>query len=250
MTSMNRPEEAPPGTLVRGLMRAAGKVAIGTRLTKDDDSPYVSLALVASAHDGSPLLLLSTLADHTRNLDADPRISLLFDGTTGLVSPLTGARASVQGKAVRSDDPLLLDRFVRRHPDAAIYAGFADFGMFQVEVDKAHLVAGFGRIHWVDAEHILCDVGAAASLASEEAAIVEHMNADHADAVQLYARHAGEAGDGWLMTGVDPEGTDLLREGARLRVAFAKPVRDAQSARVELVRLIKQIRAGQDAPLA
>ena len=91
-------------------------------------SPYVSLAVLAADHRGVPILLLSRLAGHTQNLEADPRISLLFDGTAGLASPLTGARATIQGKVARVDDPLLQARFVRRHPDAAVYAGFAGFG--------------------------------------------------------------------------------------------------------------------------
>ncbi|WP_035485667.1 HugZ family pyridoxamine 5'-phosphate oxidase [Geminicoccus roseus] len=238
---------APPGQLIRDLMRRQLKVAIGTSQAGQDGFPYVSLAIVAVGHDVAPLLLLSDLADHTRNLAADPRISLLFDGTAGLASPLTGARATVQGKAARIDDKLLLDRFVRRHPDAAVYAGFRDFSLFRVEVAEAHLVAGFGRIFWVEAADILFDVRECEALAAAEARMVEHMNADHADAVQLYARHLGAAGEGWTMTGIDPEGADLRREGQLIRVPFERLVRDAAEARGELVRLVGVARAAQGA---
>ena len=82
-----------------------------------------------------------------------------------------------------------------------------------------------------------------AGLVDHEAAIVEHMNADHADAVQLYAtRLLGRSGEGWRMTGIDPEGIDLRRAGDVARLAFAAPVHDPKSARAELVRLVKHAR--------
>jgi putative heme iron utilization protein len=243
----NEPRDRTPGRIVRDLMRAQPKVAIGTSLAGQDGFPYVSLAIAAVAHDASPLLLLSRLADHTRNLEADPRISLLFDGTAGLASPLTGARASVQGKALRDDDPHLLERFVRQHPDAATYAGFKDFGLFRIEVTRAHLVAGFGRIHWVEPAEILFDTTGHEELASAEARIVAHMNDDHDDAVQLYARMLGADGDGWTLTGIDPEGADLRRRGDTLRVPFERPIRDAADARSALTGLAERARAAAGA---
>ena len=223
-------------------MRTQAKVAIATSLVRQHAAPYASLAIVAAGHDASPLLLLSQLADHTRNLEADPRISLLFDGTAGLASPLTGARASIQGKAAPTDDRLLLDRFVRRHPDAAVYVGFSDFRLFRIEVEAAHLVAGFGRIHWIGAGEIIFDIGGSTALAGDETAVVEHMNGDHADAVDLYARLAGATNAGWTMTGIDPEGADLRREGEILRVPFDETANDAEGARRELVRLVRRAR--------
>lgn len=240
--SASQQAEPGPGRRTRDLMRARPTVAIGTSLAGQAQGPYVSLAIVAAGHDAAPLLLLSRLAEHTRNLEADPRISLLFDGTTGLASPLTGARASVQGKACRVDDPLLLERFIRRHPDAALYAGFTDFSLFRIDVARAHLVAGFGKIHWIDGPDILFDLTGYAGLATAEADIVAHMNEDHAEAVQLYARLAGSGGTGWIMTGVDPEGADLRRGGEILRIPFETPARDASDARTELVRLARTAR--------
>lgn len=206
--------------------------------------PYVSLVLVACGHDAAPILLISNLADHTRNAKTDARASLLFDGTLGLDEPLTGARVSLLGRLAASDDPRLRARFLGRHPGAAMYAGFADFGFYRLEVERAHLVAGFGNIHWIDAGDLLYDAAGAAALAEAEAEIVAHMNADHAEAVALIAGRALGRGpeEGWTMTGVDPEGCDLRRGGAVARAAFDKPVSDAEQARVELVRLTKRAR--------
>ena len=232
-----------PGTTVRRLIRTLPRVALGTRLVADGQ-PYVSLAMVAADHAARPLLLLSDLADHTRNIKAHPYVSLLFDGTLGLAVPLTGSRASVQGKVTVTDDPADQQRYVSRHPDAAQYIGFGDFRLYRVEVEKAHLVAGFGRIHWVDADAIVYPSAKESPLAQREADVVEHMNSDHADAVQLYAQHlCGRTGDGWSLTGVDPEGADLRRGGETARLWFDKPVADAEQCRVELVRLVKRARS-------
>lgn len=209
-----------------------------------EGSPYASLVLVACGHDAAPILLISDLADHTRNAKADARASLLFDGTLGLDDPLTGARVSLLGRLAPSDDPGLRARFLGRHPSAAMYADFADFGFYRLDLERAHLVAGFGAIHWIDAGEVLYDDAGAAALAAAEAEIVAHMNADHADAVALIAGRAlgRPAEAGWTMTGVDPEGCDLRLGDRVVRAAFDKPVSDAEQARVELVRLTKRAR--------
>ncbi len=238
-----------PGVIIRGLIRAQDRATLATKMRAGDaavegaGAPYASLVLVACAPDASPLLLVSTLADHTKNILADPVCSLMIDGTQGLANPLTGARATLQGSLEKADDPGLMDRYIRRHPSAAMYAGFGDFSLYRMTVRRAHLVAGFGKIHWVDAADVLYDATAAADLAQQESGVVEHMNDDHADAVGLYANVLlNRAGVGWRMTGVDPEGADLRRGGEVARITFDKPVRDAESARVELVRLVKRAR--------
>lgn len=232
-----------PAEIVRGLMREQSKSVLATIQDGHGGHPYGSLVLVAADHDATPLLLISTLADHTRNLVADPRVCLVYDGTAGLASPLTGSRASVQGLAEAAPDARLKERFVRRHPDAALYAGFSDFQLYRVEVERAHLVAGFGRIHWVDAAAIVLDTTGLAAFAEAERGIVDHMNEDHLDAIQAYAAMAGRSGDGWTMTGIDPEGIDLRRRGDTVRLGFDRPVGDAQAARQALIELVRRARA-------
>lgn len=239
--------ETPPGAVARAVMRCVDRATLATLMRPDGPgagAPYASLALAALDHDGSPILLISRLADHTCNLEQDGRVSLLFDGTAGLDEPLTGPRVSVQGRAAKTDDPRHRTRFLARHPGAAMYAGFKDFAVWRVAVERAHLVAGFGRIHWIEARDLLLDAAPAAPLVAAEPDIVAHMNDDHADAVQLYAtRLLGQGGDGWRLTGVDPEGADLRRGGAVARLPFDSMVRDADSARAELVRLVRRARA-------
>lgn len=243
-----------PGDIVRGLLRAADRATLATTLggigTEADSGgaggwPYASLVLMAVDHDASPLLLVSTLAEHTRNLQADPRAAVLVDGTAGLDEPLTGARATVLGRFARDEHPERRARYLRRHPSAAGYAGFGDFAIWRMTVERAHLVAGFGRIHWMEADAVLGEAGL--PLAAREADVVEHMNADHADAVNLYARVLlGLDGEGWTMTGCDADGADLRLGGRVARLPFDEKARDAEAARVQLVGLVKRARERAD----
>ncbi|WP_448208362.1 HugZ family pyridoxamine 5'-phosphate oxidase [Azospirillum sp. sgz302134] len=232
-------------------MRAADRAALATALRGEGDGwPYPSLVQVALDLDGTPLLLLSTLADHTKNIAADPRVGLLFDGTAGLAQPLAGARVSVLGQAEPSDEPRHRARFLARHPAAAFYAGFGDFGIYKVCVRRAHLVAGFGRVRWLERNELLPgDVPAA--LAEAESDILAHMNTDHAEAVRLCAtvlagRSGGpvqeEAQEGWTMTGIDPDGIDLRCGGSVTRVDFDQRVEDAEAARIALAGLARRAR--------
>ncbi|HWG78172.1 MAG TPA: DUF2470 domain-containing protein [Stellaceae bacterium] len=227
-----------PAATARRLMRSLDRATLAT---SQDGWPYASLVLAAVDHDASPLLLLSDLAEHSKNLKRDARASLLFDGTAGRDDPLTGARVTVLGEARPVNDARLLARFTGRHPSAAGYAGFADFHLYRLDIARAHLVAGFGRIHSITAQALQSP--AAPALAAAESDILAHMNDDHAEAIELYAsRLAGGSGSGWRMTGIDPEGIDLRRGGAVARLDFPAPVGDAEGARAALVRLARQAR--------
>jgi heme iron utilization protein len=226
------------GAIVRRLMRETDRAALATRLA--DGAPYASLVLLAIDLDATPLLLLSDLAEHSRNILSEPRVSLLIDGTMGLADPLTGPRATLIGRAEATTDARLLARFVARHPSAAVYSGFGDFRLYRVSVERAHLVAGFGRIQWVEGDVIRL-AGDCRSLSADETEIIAHMNRDHADAI---ARIVGR-GEGWRMTGIDPEGADFRRAGEIARAVFSALKWDAGVARSELVRLA---RAGEATP--
>jgi putative heme iron utilization protein len=228
---------------VRDLVRGLDRAALATALPVEGGNwPYASLVLVAVDHDLSPILLLSQLAEHTKAIAADGRVSLLFDGTHGLDQPLTGPRVTLVGRASRVDDARPARRFLSRHPDAEIYAGFKDFHFYRVAVERAHLVAGFGRIRWLSAAEL--NAVPASGLADAEQGIVSHMNEDHADAVQLYAaKLLGLAGSDWRMTGIDAEGIDLRQGGQVARLAFEGPLGDASEARKVLVALVGKARA-------
>lgn len=240
---MARADESP-GRRVRDLVRQIPRAGLATLLAGEPAPwPYASLVLVALDHDASPLLLLSDLADHTKNLRTDPRAALLFDGTEGWRNPLAGPRAALLGRVRPCDDARLAARFLARHPDAAAYAGFADFHLYRMALERAHLVAGFGEIHWLDAAAVLFDTADSAALAVAEPEIVDHMNADHADAVKAIANErSATAAEAWTMTGIDPEGADFRSGQLLARAAFQAPVHTAAAARRELVRLTRAAR--------
>ncbi len=245
-------EDPNPGVVVRKLVREAERATLASALARDGSGrPYASLVLSACDHDGSPLLLLSDLADHSKNLAAEPRASLLFDGTAGLADPLTGPRASLLGEIRPVEDAAqaarLTARYIARHPGAAVYANFADFRLYRMTVESAHLVAGFGRIHWLTGSDVLFDTAECGALAKAEAAIVAHMNADHGAALAAIAQHLlglpqPDSAGAWVMTGIDPEGFDLRAGGRLARAGFAAPVHDAEAARSALVALTRKAR--------
>jgi len=228
---------------VRHLIRGSSTAALATGLAGRDGWPYASLVLTAFAADGSPLLLLSDLAEHAKALAADDRMSLLFDGTVGHEDRLTGPRVTVLGRATPTAEPAHRKRFLLRHPSAAAYADFADFRFYVVAVEKAHLVAGFGRIKWLPRQAICGESSPHSPLAAAEEEIVAHMNHDHRDALGLYAEAllGLPAGD-WHMTGIDEEGCDLRLDGQLARLPFDVPVRTPEEARAELVRLVRVAR--------
>lgn len=229
-----------PAQQARAVARACKTASLATTMAGQNGQPYASLVLVAFDHDAAPVLLISRLAEHTRNLIGNDRVSLLCDGTTGMAEPLTGPRISLLGRAEKTDNPRHRTRFLARHPSAEMYAGFGDFAFYHLAIERAHIVAGFGRIHWLD-DYLYA--GETQALAEAESGILEHMNSDHTDAVQLYAQKLlGRSGDGWRLCGIDPEGCDLIREQELARLNFSKMIATAEQARIELVRLVKEAR--------
>ncbi len=244
-TSGDNPSLADLASDARGLVRRALKASLAT-LDPGTGYPYASLIIVANDPSGAPTLLISNLARHTRNLVNDNRASILVDGTGATGDPLQGARVTLFGLAEKTDDPAVRRRFLARHPEAEFYAGFPDFSFWRLKVEGAHYIGGFGRIVDLKPEHLLIDTASAEPLLAAEADILEHMNADHADAVQLYATLlAGGAEGVWRMTGIDPEGCDLISEGDTRRILFAAPIATPTQAREELVRLTNEAREGK-----
>jgi putative heme iron utilization protein len=208
--------------------------------------PYASLVTLATDAAGSPTLLISNLARHTANLAKDPRASIMVDETGALADPLQGARVTLYGKVERAAEEGVKRRFLARHPEAAFYAEFPDFAFFRLAVEGAHYIGGFGRIFDLAPSELLIETGRAASLIEAEPEIVDHMNEDHADAVELYATALADGEPGaWRMTGIDMEGFDLVLDGAARRVLFAEPITTPAEARKELVRLATEARAGR-----
>jgi putative heme iron utilization protein len=247
---MNRqpPLADSPAAACRRLIRTARSAALATAMPGRRGAakgwPYGSLVTVACDTDASPILLLSQLSDHTRNLGADGRASLLFEATSRRSNPQTGPRVTVMGRVEKTTDQRLARRFLARHPDAALYSGFADFGFYRMAVERAHYVGGFAKAVWIKGQDLLSEAKAAAALAALEQGVLEHMNSDHAEAIELYAGVLlSRRGKGWKMVGIDAEGADLRRGALFARLDFEPAVSDSGSCRRALSDLAKRARA-------
>lgn len=246
MAQVNKSSELPAKSAIaasaRALMRRAFKGSLAT-IDGRNDYPYASLITLATDACGAPSFLISKLARHTANLARDSRASIMVDETGALADPLQGARVTLSGRAEPTAEEGVRRRFLARHPEAAVYADFSDFAFWRLKVEGAHYIGGFGRIFDLAPSDLLLPLEGADGLLEAEPGIVEHMNQDHADAIELYATALADAPAGpWRMTGIDPEGCDLVLEGQARRILFAQPITTPAEARKELVRLAAEAR--------
>ena len=207
-----------------------------------DGAPFASLVTPAASLDLSPLLWLSRLARHTRNLLADARCSLLLAGPAEGANPQTaprvtliGTAALVQGGPVEGETALKA-RWLAIHPYALPYAGLADFSLWRLAVSEAHFVAGFAATARLTAAELTPDPRAVAAIAEAEPEILADDNR-HAAAI---ARAAGGSGTGWRLVAIDVDGCDLARDETVLRVDFASPASGPDWVRAELLRLARK----------
>ena len=226
----------------RRLARAAGKAylcTIGAESQPDTANwPSASLITVAAHWDGSPILLLSELAYHTQNIAADGRASILFDGSAGYINPQQGPRAAFMGRLKKTKDERLHQRFLARYPNAARYAGFGDFGFYQMHVELVHYVGGFAADIWLKSRRAILAAADCKAIAGMEAGALEHMNSNHGDAVANYgSRLLDKRGKHWRMIGIDPEGFDLACGHGVHRLDFKSLVSDAGAMRGQLASL-------------
>lgn len=235
-----------PVKLARLLLRRSRQGALATLMTGSGD-PYCSLVNLASHWDASPILLISQLALHTQNVIADSRVSLMLDERSE-GDPLEGARIMVAGTAEESCGELkatLRRRYLNAHPSAELFADFKDFAFFQIQPKTMHLVAGFGRIVDLAPEQILSDLKGADALLEAEQSAIDHMNADHRDALNLYAtKLLGAKTAEWRCTGCDPDGLDISAdEYGALRLDFPRRIVTPAELRHVLKDLADQARA-------
>jgi heme iron utilization protein len=246
--SRNAPPRDPPQDPAfepvkesKRLLRSIRAATLAT-LT-DGGAPFATLTAIATDPDGAPILLLSKLAHHTRNLERDGRCSLLL-AQGGRGDPMAHPRLTLVAFAARTRSPTARARFLSRNPKAQLYADFADFSFWRAEIEAVHLNGGFARAADFGPGQLLSDVSGAETLIAAEPEIVAHINAEHADALALYAEKLAGAGAGaWRASGVDPEGLDLVNGDATARVAFPRAVKTPREAREMLVELAALARA-------
>jgi putative heme iron utilization protein len=234
--------------LGKTLLREARYGAIGV-LDPETGAPAVSRAGVATDVDGTPLILISLLAAHTRALLADPRCSLLL-GESGKGDALAHPRITLACKAVKlepgtAEQARAERRYLNRNPKAKLYAGLGDFSFFRLEIQNASLNGGFGKAYLLTRSDLLTAGPAVEALAESEQSALDHMNAEHLDAVEVYAHHFAKAGGkGWTLTGIDADGIDIVCGDEVRRIFFDTPLTDAAALRKVLVEMAKAGRGG------
>jgi heme oxygenase (biliverdin-IX-beta and delta-forming) len=233
----------------RTLLHQASTGTLATLSRRHPGHPFASIMPYALDGDGRPLFLISSMAMHTQNFGGDPRASLLVTqpGATG--DPLASGRVTLMGRAQRlTGDDVAAARtgYLAAHPNAAYWVDFDDFSFWRLEVEDVYFVGGFAAMGWVEAG----DYGAARPdpLAEVAESIMEHMNADHVDALLAYARFfAKEKADEAHMVAVDRLGFKLsLKDAERrwsIRVAFPREVTTAADSRVVLIEMARAARA-------
>lgn len=209
--------------------------------------PFGSIAPYALSAFGEPILFISTIAEHTKNIAADDRVSLLIrDDAEGGDAQALG-RLTVMGRASRVPDGQLADakaRYLARVPSASEYSEAHDFAYYRVSLEHLRYIGGFGQIFWLVPGKLKLDP-ALDPLAKGAGAIIDHMNLDHADALSNYCRaFKGVSPGGVRMIGVDQFGFDVECQSpaVRLRFDFEEPAR-METIRAVVVKMAKEARA-------
>jgi len=224
---------------VRELFRALRSGVLSSHSTKLPGYPYGSALPYVTDHAGRPVILISHLAEHTHNLQADVRASFLVCETGPDVQ--ASARATLVGNAKHEVDPSSVrERYLRFYPDHARYLEIGGFEFWTIEPLQLRFIEGFGSLHWIAAQSYLAH---ADEIAQIEASVIEHMNADHSAALVDYCAHYyGMRPQRAQMIGFDCDGFDVRTDQRVLRFALPKPVATAQEARAALIALADQSR--------
>lgn len=228
---MNNAHEA------RRMLRAHRYGVLSTLSKRFDGYPFGSITPYLADHDGSLLILISTLAEHTKNILHDPRVSLVtHDQRDPHIQ--TQGRVTVVGNAAPEPDREQAGlRYLRYFPEAQTYFAMHDFSFYRIRPVAIRYIGGFGRIHWVDMEDYAVQPY---PLIEQESGVVAHMNSDHQDALRDYCRHFHQCTAlDVAMLGIDLDGFDVRADDQVLRFDFAQPVSDAQQARTALVEMAR-----------
>ena len=237
------PKEAHSAAIadVKRLMRLARTGALAT-LEAKGGAPLTTLLGVASDFDGAPLFLMSTLSRHTRNLAGDPRASLLLTGRHERGDPLNQPRVTLGGVVERCAVPRAKLRYLQRNPKAGLYAGFADFALYQLRIDDVHFNGGFGRAAPLAAVEVLASREGEAALVEAEDELLAEVNALGRAGLARLAEHKASprapGPGGWRAIGLDAEGLDLAAGGRAARAQFAAPAHDPEAWRARLSKLL------------
>jgi heme oxygenase (biliverdin-IX-beta and delta-forming) len=223
----------------RELFRTLRSGVLSSHSSKLPGYPYGSALPHVTDHAGRPVILISHLAEHTHNLQADARSSFLVCEAGPEVQ--AGARATLLGNAQRIAEPAAIEqRYLRFYPEHARYLEIGGFEFWTIEPLQLRFIEGFGSLHWIEGDTYLAS---ATEIADIEASVLEHMNQDHRDALIAYCAQAyAKAPEHVEMIGFDCDGFDVRADQDVFRFALPEPVATAQQARAALIALADQSR--------
>ena len=238
-------------TEAKQFLRSTRSGVLSSFSVKFDGYPFGSVMPFVLGHDCQPILFISSIAEHTKNIIANPKVSLLV-----IQSELKNAedlhangRLTLIGEAeqLNKDDADLMARYCRYLPESTGYLAMHDFQFYRINISQARYIAGFGKMGWMAGDEIV-DVKNANSIAALETSMIEHMNADHQDSIMHYCQHFHRAAPKRVnLIGIDCDGFDVQAvvddEFKILRFSFESPIFDANSARTAFVALSKAVRA-------
>jgi putative heme iron utilization protein len=246
------PAEPSHAERARTLVASQARGALATIALEPAGAPFGSVVTYGLDGSGNPWFFVSTLAEHTRNMEADPRASLLVvEETPAGADPLASGRVTLVGSVANVDDPderaAARAGYLAANP-AAFYVDYGDFRCVRLDVGAVRYVGGFGRMSWVDVDdYRLAEPDPLAASAPD---IVAHMNADHADALVTLCHHFAGATDvvSAVMTAVDRYGFDVVTEGSganrqALRIAFREQQVRPEGVRMELIGMLAEARS-------
>jgi heme iron utilization protein len=202
------------------LIRTAREAGLAT-LDRSSGAPFATLVGLASDYDGAPLLLLSTLSSHTKNLAADSRASLLLTSPRSRGDPLNRPRLTLVGALGRHDESSAKARYIARNPKAKLYAGFGDFAIFRMDVATVHFNGGFARAAPLTPLEVATDLAGAEALLRAEPELLAEVNA-RGPSYLAQRIEGGSRTFRWRAIGLDPEGLDLGAGASVARITFAK----------------------------
>ena len=218
-------------------MRNKGAPSKSLATLGPEGAPLTTWVGCASDFGGSPLFLFSGLSQHTKNLAADPRGSLLLTARPGRGDPLNHPRVTLGGPILRRPDPYARKRYLQRNPKAKLYAQFADFAIYRLRIEAVHFNGGFGRAAPLTPSEVLIARDGEAALAEAEERLLAEVNAHGAAKL---ARLAGRrlSRPVWRAIGLDADGLDLAAGGRAARAQFAAPAHDPEAWRAGLEQLL------------
>jgi putative heme iron utilization protein len=227
------------GAEARRYLRRHSAGALATVSKRLGGYPFGSVIPFVTDHAAQPVVLVSRLAEHTKNIEADARTSLLVHDATEDVQ--TGARLTVVADATPlAESSAVLPRYLRYFPDAQRLLDLGDFSFYALKPVFVRHIAGFGAIRSITPESFAPPENRLAGIEDE---IVVHMNQDHGEALRAYCRRTYGLAPGVVtMIGIDCDGFDVRADARRLRFEFDAPITNAGAAREALAAMARAAR--------